>query len=66
MSFTFDEMEEAVSAARITISQFEIKISAIANLIAGNLRSGKVGYWTLDELKKELKNYDMRTGCWKD
>ena len=66
MSLTFNEMEEAIRDAQEVIRQFKFKINTMAELIAGNLRSGRVDSWTLDQLKKELKNYNMCTHCWKD
>ncbi len=37
-----------------------------AKLVAGRLRIAQVDCWTLEELKRELKNYNIHTGRWKD
>ena len=35
-----------------------------ASMLVGRLR--QVGTYTLERLKKELRNYNMHTGQWKD
>lgn len=37
-----------------------------ARLIAGRLRASDVQCRVLEELKKELRNYNMKTCTWKD
>lgn len=37
-----------------------------AKLVAGRLKISRVDAWTLEELKRELKNYNIHTGRWKD
>ncbi len=60
------EVENAVREAEMTMRNANQCVSTMAGLIAGKLRSSDVWTYTLDELKKELRDYNMHTGCWKE
>lgn len=40
-------------------------IAELADVIAGRLRKGRVSASTLAALKRELEDYNIRTGKWK-
>ena len=63
---TFDEMTEAVEEAERTIRMADIATRKVAKLIIGRLRSIKTPSWVLAELKRELRDYNIHTGQWKD
>ena len=66
MAITFDEMSEIIEDAEFTIREVNIRVNKMAGLIGGKLQSCNVTSWTLCNLKKELKRYNMHTGEWKD
>lgn len=59
----FDEMQEAVREARLTLRAADDVAAAMANLLVGRLHFA--GPDTLRKLKKELREFDMVTGEWK-
>jgi len=64
MSNPFDDIRNAISAAREAQRAVANHSHAMAQLLAGNLRN----MWsadTLRTLKKELRDFDMVTGTWK-
>jgi len=63
---TFDDIYEAVSDAKITIERADNVIDKIARLISGRLRSAQVSASALKKLKRELRNFNIHTGTWKD
>ena len=66
MSISWDEMNEAFKDAEFTIRQAQKRTGDMVRIISGNLRSANVSGYYLCRLKKELKNFDMRTGTWKE
>lgn len=60
----FDLMRDAVQEANATMRAADMMAKKIGYLIIGRLR--KLDDHTLCSLKKELKNYNMHTGEWKD
>ena len=66
MAISWDEMNAAVKDAEITIRQAEVRINDMARIVAGRLRLAGVSNYYLKRLKKELKNYNMHTGQWKE
>ncbi len=62
----WSEMNHAVNEARAIIDRADLFVAQMARLIAGKLKSGDVSAWTLTELKKELRDFDMRSGDWKE
>jgi hypothetical protein len=65
MSLTWEQATEMVKDAELTIRQMEVRVCWMARIIAGKLEAGNVGAHTLCVLKKELSNFNMRTGEWK-
>ncbi len=63
---TFEEMRNAVIAARTTLRLADSQTQQMADLVSGKLRSGDVWSSTLRELKIELKKYNLHTGEWRD
>ena len=59
----FDEMRQAVSEARQTLSAADDVANAMAILLEGRLR--KVNDWNLKKLKAELRDFNAHTGKWR-
>lgn len=62
----FDEMTKAVNQASQTINMADNMVGRMAALIVGRLRKSSVSGSVLKSLKKELQDYNMHTGMWKD
>jgi len=63
------EMNEAVDSARITLRNADYAANSISKLMVGRLRNVQdnyQGHETLAALKKELQQYNARTGEWKN
>lgn len=60
------EMREALRQACNTIDENDRIVGAMAQMIKGRLRNSNATSTTLCALKKELANYNMHTGQWKD
>lgn len=60
------EMREVINQARQTIEAADNVANDIAYILKNRLRSGRVSASTLIALKKELANFNMHTGRWKD
>ena len=63
---TFEEMAEAIAEAEMTIRRGDRHVAAMASLVRGRLRSGGVSTWVLEELKRELRDFNIHTGSWKE
>ena len=63
---TFSEMGQAVEEAQATIRKADNYIGTMAGMISGRLRSGKVSNYTLSQLKRELRGYNIHTSRWSD
>ena len=57
----FDEMRQAVSEAKITLQAADAVADDLARMLVGRLHHVKSRY-VLERLKRELKNFNMRTG----
>ena len=64
MSNAFDTMRAAVSEARMVMDAADNMAPRIAQLLPGRLRKCWIG--DLRALKRELRDFDMTTGQWKD
>ncbi len=62
---TFDEMYAAVTEAKQTIAIADSHVSRMADMCRDRLRTGKVSTYTLERLKRELRNFNIHTGTWK-
>lgn len=64
------EVRDAVRQARATIDSADSQVAIMMKLCSGRLQQAcKDNYVpanVLCALKRELQNYDMRTGQWKD
>jgi len=61
----FDECKAAIDEAKRTISIADQHIAAMARIIAGKLRSGGVSDYVLEQLKVELRDYNIHTSSWR-
>ncbi len=64
MANKFDEVRAAIEDAEYTLCAADVMAETMARILQGRLRKVK-NYHVLRALKRELKNYDMRTGEWK-
>lgn len=64
MSNPFDETRRAVDMARLQLRAADKSATDMAALLCGRLRKVDA-HWALIELKRELANYNIRTGEWK-
>lgn len=62
----YSDINQARIQAVSDIEKADIAITQAARLIKGRLRAAKVSSWVLDDLKRELKDYNMVTGLWRD
>ena len=63
---TLDEMHAAVKDAEAIRSRADIVTRKLAELCVGRLRTGNVSWHVLTELKRELRDFNMHTGCWRE
>lgn len=63
---TFEEFCASVDDAEVTIRRAEAAVKKLARLVAGRLRSSQVPDYVLRSLKKELQDYNMQTGLWRN
>ena len=61
----FDQMLEGVIDAEHTIRMADIATRKVAYLIRGRLRSGDVPSSVLEDLKRELRDFNIHTGMWR-
>lgn len=59
------EMEQAVDSAKAELRRADTVATSLAYLLVGRLRHVK-GACPLAALKKELRNFNIHTGMWKD
>jgi len=62
----FKEVTEAVETAKSTIIRGDEAARQLASLLRGRLRVAQIGEYILADLKRELRNFNMQTGEWKD
>lgn len=60
------EMKETIRVAKRTVGNADYVIENMAFIIAGRLRISGVSGLTLEKLKKELRDYNIHTGRWRD
>jgi hypothetical protein len=61
-----NDVRIARSKAMQDIETADNAVKMVASLCAGRLRIAGVSGYVLEKLKRELKDYNMHTGCWKD
>lgn len=59
----YSEMRIALDTAKQTLKNADYCANDLAKMLIGRLR--KVNCNQLDQLKRELKDYNMKTGHWK-
>lgn len=64
MSNTFDAMRQALSEAADIQRAADMNSEHMAQMLRGRLRH--VSAWTLSELKRELRDFNIHTGEWRD
>ena len=62
MSNKWDEMRESYQEARLQINAADAIVDNMANMLCGRLR--KVSKYNLKCLKRELRDFNIRTGTW--
>lgn len=62
---TLDEVLQAAQEAEVTLRRADDLSARLAELLVGRLRRVR-RHSTLEQLKRELKQYNSRTGVWKD
>ena len=65
MALSYHDIEQARVEAQRTIGYADKAVRQAASLSAGRLEKAGVQGYILEELKRELKNYNIHTGCWK-
>lgn len=61
-----NEMERAVNEANATLRKADILAGKMLNIVCGRIRKASVSDWTLCEIKRELKKFNMHTKTWED
>lgn len=64
MSNKIDEVRAAVDEAKIALRAADSVAATMAHLLVGRLRH--VPTWTLSYLKRELRDYNIHTGTWRE
>jgi hypothetical protein len=62
----YDDMEQAVRDAENTLRIADAVVSKIAYTIKGRLRRSNTAGWILADIKRELRDFNIHTGTWKD
>jgi len=60
------DVKNAVERAKRDIYRADQCVNDMAELCAGKLQSSNVGAWALTKLKRELANFNIHTGRWKE
>lgn len=66
---TFDDIENALDTARQAQNIVDAHVTGMVKLCAGRLKHCDKSYGAagaLRKLKAELRDFDSRTGCWKN
>lgn len=62
----WEEFNSAVRTAKQDINYGDDAARSLGKLMANRLRVAQLDRWTLDALKRELRDWDMVTHSWKD
>lgn len=65
---TYEEIEAARKAAQQTIDMVSASVAPMIRMSVGHLRAAGLRWDTVDalrSLKRELRDFDIRTGRWK-
>ena len=63
---TLNEAHTAILDAERTIQNADHIVYKVARICAERLRSSNVPCYVLKELKRELRDYNIHTGRWRD
>jgi hypothetical protein len=66
MALTYHEIQQARIEAEQTIARADKATRHVARLIQGRLRASGIPGYVLEELKRELRDYNMHTGEWRE
>ncbi|AEP08927.1 hypothetical protein [Micavibrio aeruginosavorus] len=66
MTNQWDTFKAAFDEATRTIRIADNHVNDMAGMVRGRLRACSVSHSTLCELKRELADYNMHTGKWKE
>lgn len=74
LPLTMQQVEKAMKQAQQTAEHIDLEVGAMLRLSAGKLRQASKrspGKWSdtteaLRKMKAELRDFDSRTGTWKD
>ena len=59
-----DEMEKAIEEARLTIKRADWTVAKMLNICRGRLKNANAASSVLNDLKRELKAWDMNRKKW--
>jgi hypothetical protein len=62
----YQDVRKARDQAEYTLNNADKVVREAVSLIKGRLKSSRVSWLALNELKRELRNYNMHTGSWKE
>lgn len=60
-----EQLNEAVADAKETMRLADIAAYRVAHLLRGRLRSAGIPTYMLEDLKRELRDFNLHTGTWK-
>lgn len=61
----FEDFTTAVEVAKSDIQRGDRAAAQLAKLLCGRLRVAGVSPWVLNELKRELQDFNRQTNSWK-
>jgi hypothetical protein len=63
---TYQELAMAVQDAKNTLEKADSCTGQLARMMAGRLRESNASAYTLAKLKRELRDFNIHTGKWKE
>jgi mevalonate kinase len=60
------EIDNALSDTKALMDRLNWRLGDMLDICAGHLRTARVSHKTLAILKRELRDYNIHTGSWKD
>ena len=61
----WNDFKTAFDDAKNTVRQADSVVADMARMVAGRLKNSNVSHYVLEELKKELADYNLHTKEWK-
>lgn len=62
----FDDASAAIEDAKNTIRRADTVTKELAYILCGRLRAANVSNYILTKLKRELRDFNIHLGAWKD